>query len=256
MEWITTNLPLIISALSLFVSIALVICFFVLRDDEPTSDQRFNEYVRKDNLSLDIIRRIKSNDSQLNNELQKMIEKYSSQPSRGEKNASQKTNTVTLSQDQVQKLVQIVTDDVLQLLRPDLEEFNRALDRLQSGEVYTQHVASSVRPEETLVATQMATGSILYASAANVDNGEFYTISEKSNEETILELRLNADGTKAEFEVFRGAEKMVLDTPDYLDGSCSVQRKGKSSVETNRRGEAVFSNGKWKVVKLAEVTLK
>ena len=237
MEWITTNLPFIISIVSLLVSIALVLCFII-------SSRHESDFVKQESLSIDIIRRVKNNESQLNDELQKMIEKYSSPSPRVEKSTSPQSDMVTLSPEQIQKLVQIVTDNVLQLLRPDLAEFNRALDRLQSIE------------ENSQSSTQKGAGQILYASAANEDNGEFYTISEKSNQETIFELSLKADGTKAEFEVYRGAEKMVLDTPDYLLGSCLVQRKGKSSVETNHKGEAIFSDGKWKVIKPAEVTLK
>lgn len=97
----------------------------------------------------------------------------------------------------------------------------------------------------------------LYATSAKEDDGFFYDVYETDNhDDVIFVLEISGSDTRAKFYVFSNAAKRIIDTPDYLNGACKIQRMGNSEVITESPGEAVLFDNRWKVEKLANVILK
>lgn len=101
--------------------------------------------------------------------------------------------------------------------------------------------------------------AVLYATAADEKSMEFFAVSETYDpkEPYVFELELGFDGQTATFKVCMQAKDMVLQTLDYLNGACSIQRVGRSEIITEAKGEAILLNsGKWKVQKPTKIILK
>lgn len=97
----------------------------------------------------------------------------------------------------------------------------------------------------------------IYATSAKEDDGFFYDVYETyDHDDVIFVLEISGSDTRAKFYVFSNAAKRIIDTPDYLNGACKIQRMGNSEVVTESPGEAVLFENKWKVEKLANVILK
>lgn len=88
---------------------------------------------------------------------------------------------------------------------------------------------------------------ILYASQCHKDNNTFYNVTESPNGGTVYELEVI--GTQAEFVLYSGAIKKVIEAPDFLVSASDLQIKDNHSTARNdTKGKATQkSDGSWTV---------
>lgn len=115
----------------------------------------------------------------------------------------------------------------------------------------------AIENRDSCITLQSVSIKKMYATSAKEENGVFYDVYETDNhDDVIFVLEISGSDTRAKFYVFSNAAKRIIDTPDYLNGACKIQRMGNSEVVTESPGEAVLFENKWKVEKLANVILK
>lgn len=156
----------------------------------------------------------------------------------------------SLNDDDISKISNLVFEKVVKMLNDkdghtfETEENKNNHDTIEGKTSYISNLQS--------VSTKK-----MYATSAKEDDGFFYDVYETDNhDDVIFVLEISGSDTRAKFYVFSNAAKRIIDTPDYLNGACKIQRMGNSEVITESPGEAVLFDNRWKVEKLANVILK
>jgi hypothetical protein len=210
-------------------------------------------------LSKWIIARLRDPNSRLEKEIQSIVDSRI-RAMVGNQGVSKKAVTSqvqtinSISDSLFESICYKVTDYVMDALHSMSQEPNVAVDQPSGYE-------GSSKPEkqEQTQKKESDEFSTLYATSANDETGEFYSVTSTPNpKETIFELRVASNGKQASFRVYNPSIELVLASPDYLSGACETQRLGgNSQVITEVEGKAALSDdGMWKVVEFAKIIIK
>ena len=131
---------------------------------------------------------------------------------------------------------------------------NKYIQLIRQQEKNSPLTDSATREKRTTPIPPVRTGAKknLYADAIN--KGEFYNVSQLPGDRSVFELELSNNSSFATFKVYPGAEKRVIDRPNYL-ADCEKEVIGNESLETVTLGEARKSGDKWIIDKPLKVKI-
>lgn len=251
MKWIIELAPLVSSLLSL-----TAIIIVILRTRKSNRDEvihSVNDYLRQ--RLPDVIWACfddsKRLDSFLKNRIRSVLDSQRSyMPSNNGKKHVQSVITPSISQEQMNEICRRVYEEVKASLK---NEGNIIMEIVPPKGVEMVEQSSKKEEEEKEEKKVVESSKIMYASSVD-DNGVFYSVTSEPDSDTIFTFTVESDGQNAKFGVYKNAEKKLKDAADFLNGACSVQRLGTSSIRTDKQGVAtLMSDGKWQVEEQAKI---
>ncbi|CDN31796.1 hypothetical protein BN938_1716 [Mucinivorans hirudinis] len=147
-------------------------------------------------------------------------------------------------------------EDMLSRFRVSDSEINRIegiiWNRLKNYQVAQQNNAYTQNSNQSHISQSNAKKK-LYASQCNSNNNTFYNVTENPCEGTVYELAV-ADNM-AEFALYEGAVKKVIDAPDFLVSASDLQiKENHHTARTDIKGKATLkSDGSWAVETKARI---
>lgn len=171
-------------------------------------------------------------------------------PSNNGKKYVQPVVIPSISQEQMNEICRRVYEEVKASLK---NEGNIIMEIVPPKGVEMVEQSSKKEEEEKEEKKVVESSKIMYASSVD-DNGVFYSVTSEPDSDTIFTFTVESGGQNAKFGVYKNAEKKLKDAADFLNGACSVQRLGTSSIRTDKQGVAtLMSDGKWQVEEQAKI---
>lgn len=252
MEWKIELVPLIICSLLSLTAIIIVI----LRTRKSNRDEvvkTVKDYLER-KLTDQMMAHLEHStrlEALLKSRIQSVLESQKDyMPSNNGKKRVQSVITPSISQEQMNEICRRVHEGVKASLK---NEGNIIMEIVPPQDIEMVEQSSKKKEEEMEEKKVVESSKIMYASSVD-DNGVFYSVTSEPDGDTIFAFAVEPDGQNAKFGVYKNAEKKLKDAADFLNGACSVQRLGTSSIRTDKQGIAtLMPDGKWQVEVQAKI---
>lgn len=143
----------------------------------------------------------------------------------------------------------------VELIKKEIIDEIRYLQCLDAKDSAPSVPAQQARPNTTIPTN--AVKKLYYATAVDGDSKTFCSVTDDPiHGETVFLLTELQTGL-CEFEVYEGAQSLVLSEKEYLIGACSLDKIGNTKITTIQKGIAERSiEGKWFVKEQAKVKIE